>query len=561
VSQHKDHNIRKRVLDTLWYLEPKDAIPILSKALIDKNYEVRNTAALRLVLIDTNEAAYTLIPTLMDQDHSVRNTAIQLLKRICSDESVVFLSKFLIDEKSRSHIKVNKTEDINLFSDERSKSCKQIIQTLWQLGNENAVPVLVYALNDESSTVISEAACGLGIIGGKIAIAELVKALYHPCPYVRRISASSLGSHGSLSEIPELLKVIERNKLVDFSTSIEEILNKAYAHSSSTIRDMAEKYESTNTEIKKLVLEMLISSLNSEASSFRQASSDAIQQIRDRQTLEEVNKTYEEDNKASNISKLHDDLKNGDYLKRIEAMDKLAEIDDVTIVPELLGIFNSGDHIIRFNSANTIGKVASPEILPELLKILLDSQDDLVLHAIRGIQARCKYYSYKIYDTPLQEIENNADPVKYTLNELTRAVKKMSDAPKSDAPKYDLRGAKIGKLIDTIGVYNENNFAPEQKQSLADAVKEIQDLLDQLAKTYPSATEAEAKDIVKATFEEIKTKHPDKWKILWTQILKPERWLNGGKAALSEATKHYAENSVILKVTIAFLDGFSADEE
>jgi hypothetical protein len=194
--------------------------------------------------------------------------------------------------------------------------------------------------------------------------------------------------------------------------------------------------------------------------------------------------------------------------------------------------------------------------LPHLRNLISTEASQQALSVITAIQARCKYYNYKIYDTPLQETENNADPVEYTLNELTKAVKKMSDAP-----KYDLRGAKIDKLIDNIGVYNENNFAPEQKQNLADAAKEIQDLLDQLAKTYPSATEAEAKDIVKATFEEIKTNHPDKWKILWTQILNPERWLNGGKAALSETAKHYAENSVILKVTIAFFDGFSADEE
>ena len=175
---------------------------------------------------------------------------------------------------------------------------------------------------------------------------------------------------------------------------------------------------------------------------------------------------------------------------------------------------------------------------------------------ITAIQSRCKYYNYAIYDTPLQKTENYADPIEYNLNELTKAVKKMSDAP-----KYDLRGAKIDKLIDNIGVYNENNFATEQKQNLADAAKEIQDLLDQLAKTYPSATEAEAKDIVKATFEEIKTKYPDKWKVLRSQILNRERWLNGGKAALSETAKHYAENSVVLKAGIAFLDGFCADEE
>jgi hypothetical protein len=43
--------------------------------------------------------------------------------------------------------------------------------------------------------------------------------------------------------------------------------------------------------------------------------------------------------------------------------------------------------------------------------------------------------------------------------------------------------------------------------------------------------------------------------------LYPERWLNGGKATISEIAKHYAENSVFLKAGVAFLDGFSADEE
>lgn len=36
---------------------------------------------------------------------------------------------------------------------------------------------------------------------------------------------------------------------------------------------------------------------------------------------------------------------------------------------------------------------------------------------------------------------------------------------------------------------------------------------------------------------------------------------NGGKATISEIAKHYAENSVFLKAGVAFLDGFSADEE
>ncbi len=86
-------------------------------------------------------------------------------------------------------------------------------------------------------------------------------------------------------------------------------------------------------------------------------------------------------------------------------------------------------------------------------------------------------------------------------------------------------------------------------------------ILIELQQKYPSATEAEAQEIIEAEFAEIRTKQPTKWQTFRQQLLNRERWFNGGKAALSETAKHYVDNNVFYKVGLAFLDGFSADEE
>jgi hypothetical protein len=84
--------------------------------------------------------------------------------------------------------------------------------------------------------------------------------------------------------------------------------------------------------------------------------------------------------------------------------------------------------------------------------------------------------------------------------------------------------------------------------------------LRNLQQQHPNATEAEAADIIEAEFEDIKTHKPQQWKTLRRQLLNRERWLNGGKAALTETAKHYVEGNAIYKAAIAFMEGFSTDE-
>jgi hypothetical protein len=72
---------------------------------------------------------------------------------------------------------------------------------------------------------------------------------------------------------------------------------------------------------------------------------------------------------------------------------------------------------------------------------------------------------------------------------ITQSTQPMSDTPK-DAPKYDLRGANIGNFADSVqGDQNATQYIYAQEQDLAEAATKIQQLLNQLAQTYPSPTE------------------------------------------------------------------------
>ena len=129
----------------------------------------------------------------------------------------------------------------------------------------------------------------------------------------------------------------------------------------------------------------------------------------------------------------------------------------------------------------------------------------------------------------------------------------MASNPKVDmnfyAPVYGASGNIEGDLIVNAS-----------QQMLNETLSEIIGIFRDLQRKYPNSTEAEAKDIIEAEFKEIKTQQPKKWQTFRGQLLNPERWLNGGKSALSETVKHYLENNVFSKAGIAFLDGFSADD-
>lgn len=103
------------------------------------------------------------------------------------------------------------------------------------------------------------------------------------------------------------------------------------------------------------------------------------------------------------------------------------------------------------------------------------------------------------YQARLEDKDQEINRLFYFVNQLQN---QLGEVPKlmAEQSKYDQRGANIsiGSYVDTAqsgsrqqGQAIQHNYAPEQKQTLAEAAAEIQQLLKQLEQTNPSATEAE----------------------------------------------------------------------
>ena len=127
----------------------------------------------------------------------------------------------------------------------------------------------------------------------------------------------------------------------------------------------------------------------------------------------------------------------------------------------------------------------------------------------------------------------------------------MSNSPKYNFPNADTviiseisHGEIIGKKYATD---------PGVKSAITEVIK----LLQNLQTNHPNVTQTEATEIINAEFINLQTQNPNQWQNIKRDLLNPERWLQGGKAALVATAEHYVDNSVIYKAGLAFLDKFS----
>ena len=131
--------------------------------------------------------------------------------------------------------------------------------------------------------------------------------------------------------------------------------------------------------------------------------------------------------------------------------------------------------------------------------------------------------------------------------------------PMSDAPKFDLRGAQIGNLADTV--QGDQVYNAAASHDFAAALTEVRQLLETLQQKYPTATAADAPIIMRAELESMQTNQPQQWAMVKRNLLSRDRWLKGGKAAVLEVTKDLAEKNTLVKGAIAFLEAFSEEVE
>ena len=126
----------------------------------------------------------------------------------------------------------------------------------------------------------------------------------------------------------------------------------------------------------------------------------------------------------------------------------------------------------------------------------------------------------------------------------------------SNNREYNFPKADTPILIETnYGEVIGKKYASDPE--VESTIEEIDKLLQNLQTNHPNVSETEATDIISAEFINLQTQNPSLWKNITSNLLNPERWLQGGKAALVATAEHYVDNSVISKAFLAFLDKFS----
>ena len=130
----------------------------------------------------------------------------------------------------------------------------------------------------------------------------------------------------------------------------------------------------------------------------------------------------------------------------------------------------------------------------------------------------------------------------------------MSQGPKK-VSKFDLQNAQFaGGLVDADTVTarqiggNINNLTPQQRQNLAQAAAEIQQLLKQLEQSYPTNTPLEKQVVVTEALKQIESNPTLKARVMGA--LKA-----GGTEALKELVDH-----PLINILLATLEGWQGAE-
>ncbi len=125
----------------------------------------------------------------------------------------------------------------------------------------------------------------------------------------------------------------------------------------------------------------------------------------------------------------------------------------------------------------------------------------------------------------------------------------------SEASKYNQSHAQIGNLVDTArdnsrqqSINHQHNYPPQQQQNLIHAAAEIQQLLQQLEKTYPTNTPLEKQVVVTEALKQIESNPTLKARVIAAL-----------KAGGVEALKELVDNPLI-NILVAALEGWQEAE-
>lgn len=182
----------------------KEALPLLSKALVDADLEVRLAAVVVAARVRMTEAGDLLVPWLTDPAPALREAACEFFAKVPDTRMVKVLARSLGDTDPRVRVAAvralgasSSTDAVApllaRLDDSNSKVRLGVARALSRLGDKRAVTPLVSKVQDEASEVRQAVVRTLGELGDPKASPALVIALRDAALEVRIEALSALG--------------------------------------------------------------------------------------------------------------------------------------------------------------------------------------------------------------------------------------------------------------------------------------------------------------------------------------------------------------------------------
>jgi HEAT repeat protein len=445
----------------------KKAVKILSKAdsnidrivetLIctfeDENVDVRREVIKALENISGNKAFETLVHALEDEDIYVRRNAVKALQNIGSDEAVAAITKALKDQDcnvrwdSETALIMIKNESAteaifpnleNVDSYMRWKA----VEELGKISGDKAVEELIhYLTTDIDECVRRRAASELGKICSDKAVEALIHALTTDNFSVRLEAAEALVKISSDRVINALCHILKdkdscaRREVVGILVKIANEDAVEALGSALTNKDFYTRSNAAQALVKignDQAVKALSSALKSKNLNTRGNAAQALVEIDNDKAIEALFSAFkDEDNDIScnakwALEKIENDKvviclidalteENSDI--RYKASDALGNICNDKAIKPLIITLEDLDSNVSWSAAESLKDFIKADRnlptltqqLPHLLTLIPTESSQQALSVITAIQARCKYYNYKIAQTPLPP-EDNPNP-------------------------------------------------------------------------------------------------------------------------------------------------------
>ncbi|MFP4100025.1 HEAT repeat domain-containing protein [Coleofasciculus sp.] len=481
-----DHNLSHNAAVALGEIDDSVAIDVLTQALEHEQESVRRDAAFVLVRKQNEAVIPALCQILAHADNPIAYQALDSLLTMGTEATIPALHQALFHPNYSIRMRaleglvdIGTAATIPALSDAlRDRNLpgsllQKIINVLKEIGTSDAIAGLKQALFSDNYSAHDYGAEALGTIDSEETISIFIEALSHPNHSVRCSVVKVLGNVGYKSAIPELIKALQ-----DEDYSVRHSAAKALA-----------------TLAASEAVPALIQALQDEESFVRSSAAEALGSI----------------GAPEAVLPLVDAWQDQNVLVHQIVAEALGKIGTPEAIAALLQALSNDNEFICWDAAKVLQEIGESKLLPYLSDMLAKTTCDRtpdILDVISAIQDRYQFYNQSVAESPLSLPDQSGDPLIDSLGKILQILETMLDKPTND-----FRGASFGNITGTVtgnivgdNIGSQYNYTPEQRQTLAEAAAEIQQLLEKLKNSNPTLTESQRQIVViEAINKEIKS--------------------------------------------------------